>query len=83
MSYYDKIETPIGTFTEQELDDMPDLSEGHTADLKVDEDGFRIWYSRMSAADYMGAPLPPSFPVEFETLVNGGWKECDAAGNLI
>ena len=55
-------------YTISKLSAMPTLCRGQTADLKVDEDGVRIWVSRCSIAD---GELDP---VQFEVLRDGRWE---------
>lgn len=35
------------TYTSEELEELPTLSEGYTQDLKVDDGDFRVWLSRI------------------------------------
>jgi hypothetical protein len=56
-------------YTADELADMPTLSQGQSADLKVDEGGERVWLARTGIAD--GEPYDNTVTVE--RLVNGRW----------
>lgn len=56
--------------TTHELESLPTLSKGWCGDLKVDEDGERIWLYRVGLAD--GAPFENT--VQVERLHDGRWE---------
>lgn len=51
------------------LNSLPTISTGHFDNLKIDENGFRIWLSRMTIADGM----PYDNQVTIEKLIKGEW----------
>jgi hypothetical protein len=59
-------------YTELRLDDletMPTISEGHTADLKIETEDERVWLERVGVSD--GEWCNDKVTVEF--LLNGRW----------
>lgn len=58
-------------YTLDELEAMPTLSQGQADDLKVEDDGVRIWLSRTGVED--GKPY--NHAVTAEHLVDGAWIE--------
>lgn len=52
-----------------DLQALPTLSQGHTADLKIDTGTLRVWLSRMTIAD---GELEP---VQIERLRDGRWVD--------
>ena len=65
-------------YTKSELEDMPTISSGHTANLKVEGevDGIptRWWLSRMTVAD------GETHAVQVEQLIEGRWQEAHKYG---
>ena len=57
------------SFTIGELESMPTLCSGHTADLKIDTGVTRVWLSRMGPED------GEAQPVQVERLVDGRWVD--------
>ena len=53
------------------LELQPTLHQGHFDNLKVDENGLRVWLSRMTVADGM----PYNNEVTIEQYVNNNWQE--------
>lgn len=58
-----------GSYTVEELDAMPTISQGHMDNLKVDDGKVRVWLSRMTVADGMEYDNQ----VTVEELVEGIW----------
>ena len=56
-------------FTLEELEDMETLQEGYADDLKLEEDGYRVWLSRVGIKDGMTY----NNMVTVEELQNGSW----------
>ena len=56
-------------FTLEELKDMETLQEGYADDLKLEEDGYRVWLSRVGIKDGMTY----NNMVTVEELQNGSW----------
>jgi hypothetical protein len=65
-----------------DLERLPTIKKGQFADLKINDNGYRVWLSRMTKADYDGEPVPPFFPMVFEKLVNGNWVLCNPDGKV-
>lgn len=67
----------IRTYTPNELDMMPTISEGHSQDLMVDQNGFRVWLDRTGQ----------DVPVQYEICVDGRWypafEEEDTTGDFL
>jgi hypothetical protein len=63
----------INLYTYEELTEMPSVSEGHFANLKIDTGRVRLWLSRCTAAD--GCPF--EYPIEIEIFnpISGGWVQ--------
>ena len=76
MPYLPRIGSNVSA---KELANEPTLAVGQESDLKIDEDGFRVWLSRSGRADYDGN-LPNDFPLSYERLINGRWESCDRNG---
>lgn len=53
-------------YTANDLNDIETISQGHTDDLKVEEDNIRIWLSRMTVAD--GMPYDNQITIEMYML---------------
>lgn len=53
---------PFETLLARDLEQLPTLAVGHTADLKVDRGGTRVWLSRTGLAD--GEPFENTVSVE-------------------
>lgn len=60
-------------YTLAELEAMPTINVGYTADLKVDTGTERIWQERTTIAD--GEPFEHTITVE--RLIDGAWRTVD------
>lgn len=52
-------------YTREELEDMPTLVETDAADLKVDEEDFRVYLSRVGEG------------IQYEVLIGGRWWDLE------
>lgn len=69
--YLQYVETQgYADYTLDELEEMPTLAEGQTADLKVETEDERVWLERTGISD--GEWCNDKVTVEF--LLNGVWK---------
>ena len=66
----------LEVYTPEELAEMPTLSQGHFANLKVDTGQLRYWLSRMTKED----GEKNAVQVEFYNQKLGSWKEIHAYG---
>jgi hypothetical protein len=57
-------------YTLDELEEMPTIYEGHTADLKIETEDERVWLERVGVAD--GEWCNDKVTVEF--FLNGKWE---------
>ena len=70
-----------------EWDAFPTLSQGHDANLKFENEEFRVWVSRMSPRDYDSETNREAYSnerlqVERKNKVTGAWQMLDRYGNL-
>lgn len=63
---------PHLNYTFRQLESMPTLSQSQADDLKIDEDGVRVWLSRMDESD--GAPYHSEVTVEVLSKDTGKWE---------
>lgn len=63
---------PHYNYTLSQLESMPTLSTSQGDDLKVDEDGVRVWLSRMDVED--GMPYHSQVTVEVLDEETGRWE---------
>lgn len=61
------------TYTLDELEAMPTISQGQADDLKIDSDGERVWLSRLTTAD--GADVDHEVTHEKYNIDRGRWEE--------
>jgi len=57
--------------TVDELEKISDIERGHADDLKIDDNGFRVWLCRCDTYDGM----PYDNAVTIEANINGRWVE--------
>lgn len=57
--------------TVDELEKIADIEQGHADDLKIHDNGFKVWLSRCDTYDGM----PYDNAVTIEANVNGRWVE--------
>lgn len=60
-------------YTLSELNAMPTIGNGHTENLKLEQDGVRVWLSRLDKSDGM----PYDNQVTVEKKVDGQWTNID------
>lgn len=63
---------------------LPTIRQGHFADLKFENQAFRVWWSRATLADYDGdAHAYAEEQLSFEQFIDGEWRPLDRYGRLV